>query len=288
MTIAEYKQIILDAKDNQAALDALNSTSDVSVYQQWAFVTAVGELIVDQNMAEIKDYVDGVVKKNYKTTLDWLRSTILRFQYSDTDIQAVELGADGWAYPVENAALRVITRCSCVSDTSNKAIFAKVATGGDTPAVASTNILTALSAYLNAVQTAGPPIILVSRNADLLYIEADVKVDGQFISSYKSEAQANFTTYIKNLSGIDLFGSVVNVADIADVFQKTRGYKNLRIKEIALRRADQAFADRTIIYLNKDNEEAIDLVELLPYAGYVVLETETDQDFNRKVTISAY
>ena len=84
MTTEEiYSQIIAE-KGNYAELDELNSTSNVSTWRLWAYVSAFFSKATQELFNTFKVYVENVFAQNQPGTLQWWLKKIREFQYGDT------------------------------------------------------------------------------------------------------------------------------------------------------------------------------------------------------------
>ena len=90
-TIEQIQNEILKAKETEASLNELNSTSKVAIWRLWAYITAFViytlELVFDQHKAEVLD----ALTQQKPHTARWYRNKALAFQYgfdlrSETDL----------------------------------------------------------------------------------------------------------------------------------------------------------------------------------------------------------
>lgn len=220
----------------------------------------------------------------------WLQDKILNhFQYSATNPQVTELINNVPTYPTIDANLRIVTRCSIITDALNVCVV-KVAKS-EPPEVMTTPEIDALSSYLNqggdgtiagngrGMGFAGVHYLVRSYDPDKLYLDANIYYNGQYSSTIQASVIAAINDYLANIP----FNSKVNVLDLEIKIKSVVGVADVIINDMAVRADIVAFADKTYLVQSKTT-----LLSSYPtYAGYVVEETTSGETFTDKLTFIA-
>jgi hypothetical protein len=279
-TIESIKQQMIDTKATLSALDDLTTDSQVSLFGNIIYVTAVNigvlEQLIDLYIAEIET----IINAQAVGSIPWLRAKILEFQYGDY----VELNTSTFAiaYPEIDEALKIITRCS-VKETGNLVVQAKVAKS-DPPVALSGLEITALEDYLDIIKPAGTQINVVSLTSDKLYLNGTIFYSGQYSDVIQDNVEAALSDYMTNLSSAENFDGVVRVVEVVDVIQAVEGVVDVNIIEVGARANTVAFADRTVVY---KLSAGTNLREYTTVSGYIVEETESGYEFTNTLTYTS-
>jgi len=173
--------------------------------------------------------ITAIANSAVPTTDEWAQAQILKFQYSASNPQAVQLINLVPTYAVVDPTLQVISRCS-VKTLGNGIVSVKVATGTPPQALDSPT-LTALKAYCAIVFGGGVVIALTTANPDLFYLNATIYYDGQYVSSIAAEVEASIQAY---LAGIPFNGTVVK-SDLEVAIKATLGVEDIVINAMSVR-----------------------------------------------------
>jgi hypothetical protein len=279
-TIETIKAEMIATKNSLSALSDLTSESQVSLFGNIFYVTAVEVAILEQLIdAYILD-IETIIQAQAIGSTPWLRAKVLEFQYGDN----VELDTTTFAieYPVPDTTKQIITRCS-VKETGNLVVQVKVAKS-DPPEALAAGEVTALEDYVDRIQPAGTQINVVSLDSDKLYIEGTIYYQGQFSSVIQDTVELALTNYMTNLSSATNFDGIVKINTILDTIQAVEGVSDVRLSVVAGRADATAFISKTTVF---DLANGVNLREYETFAGYIVEETESGQTFSDKITYVA-
>ena len=224
-TYPELAQILF-AEEGGSIVGSFNLEADTI-----AQCLAIQSQLFDLYQTKITDIANSAVP----TTDAWAQSEILKFQYSTSNPQAVQLVNLIPTYAVVDPTLRIISRCS-VKTLGNGIVAVKVATGTPPQALGSA-MKTALIAYCSIVFGGGVVIIITSLNPDLFYLDANVYYDGQYVSSIITSVESSIKAY---LAGIPFNGTVVK-SDLEVAIKATTGVKDVVVNAMSCRDNAAAF-----------------------------------------------
>jgi len=232
-TIDEIQDQILATQATY--LPDLTSTSKVSVFRLIAFIIAVCthyvETLFDSHKKEVQDLLDN----RQPATRAWYAERVRVFQLGD------DIDGTG-TYPVVNTTKQIISRLA-VKETVQGEVLIKVAKGtvGQEEALAASEKLQ-LESYIDKIKYAGTKTEVVSLNADLLNIEAEVFYDPIYtLGDIQARTEAALYTFMTTLKfdGIvrrnELIRQIRNVAGINDIeFTTLEGQTGTITKPITL------------------------------------------------------
>lgn len=278
--ISEIKQELMDAKAAVAALDNLTSTSQVSIFGNIFYVTAVEISILEQLIDAYIANIESIINEQAIGSTAWLRAKILEFQYGDY----INLDTTTFAisYPTIDETKKIITRCS-VKEAGNLIVNAKVAKS-DPPEALTGGEVSALQGYIDVIKPAGTQINIVSLAPDKLYIAGNIYYNGQYSAVIQDNVEAAINSYMANLSSATNFNGSVKISSLVDAIQAVEGVTDVNLTEVDARADTVAFADRTIIY---SLSTGVNDREYSTYAGYIVEEDTTDKTFADTITYIA-
>jgi hypothetical protein len=217
-TIAEI-QLQMDSEQAlQTGLSGLDSPSQSAIYTLWKYITAsciyYFEVLLDLYVSEIETKIANAPVG----TVQWLKAQCLKFQYSATVPQVVNIGTDFVpAYNPIDTDLQIITRCS-VKTLPNQIVSIKVAKG-TTPSALSVAELNSFKGYLTDICFAGVQYSAISVASDKLYVQAQIYYNGQYASVISANVITALETYMANLP----FDGYVRVSAIEDAIQSVTG-----------------------------------------------------------------
>jgi hypothetical protein len=266
-TIAQIKQQIIDNVNADPVLNTnLTSTSKRALFGLWAFIVAVAASILEQLMDIYSAQNEAVALRAAPASAPWLQDQILKFQYSLTTPQVIQLIGFAPAWPVVDETMLITSRCSVLTTISGSVLI-KVATG-EPPSAFTSDQITALSGFVRKVGVPGVTYTIQSNDPDQLYIQADV----YFLGQYASAIQNNVIAAINNFlvaSNTKNFDGTVLISDLEIAIRNAQGVTDVMLKNVYARSAGTAFADGTALILNQQA-----LSRLWPtVAGYMISET---------------
>jgi len=268
--------IIADIQATPELAEA-NSTSRRAIWRLFAFVQASAILLLEQIIDVFTTENDLKISKAIPATASWLNAKVLEFQYSATNPQIVQLVNFAPVYPVIDASLRLISRCSVVTTISNQVII-KVAKN-DPPVALTTTELSSLQSYINNIGIVGVSYNYPSLTADKIHIEAEIYFDGQYSTVISGTVENAINNFLANLS----FNGNLKVSDIEFAIRNVVGVNDVLLKNVKMRSDATAFVDGTFLVQNNTV-----ISRIFPtISGYVVEETTVGQTFADKLTYIA-
>jgi len=277
-TIEQIQQSIITDFQAQPELAQANSTSTRALWRLFTFVQASAILLLEQIIDIFKSNTETSISQAIPNTANWLTAKVLEFQYSATNPQIIQLVNFAPIYPVIDASLRLISRCSVVSTTSNKVII-KVAKG-TTPTALSSGELASLQDYVNTIGVAGVNYYCTSTASDKIYINADIFYNGQYSSVIQSSVISAINNYLANLP----FNGQIKILDLEIAIRNVTGVSDVVIKNLKLRGDSTSFADGIFLIQNKTTISRI----FQTISGYVTEETTTGQTFSDTLNFVSY
>lgn len=268
--------IIADIQATPELAEA-NSTSRRAIWRLFAFVQASAILLLEQIIDVFTTENDLKISKAIPATASWLNAKVLEFQYSATNPQIVQLVNFAPVYPVIDASLRLISRCSVVTTISNQVII-KVAKN-DPPVALTTTELSSLQSYINNIGIVGVSYNCQSLTADKIHIEAEIYFDGQYSTVISGTVENAINNFLANLS----FNGNLKVSDIEFAIRNVVGVNDVLLKNVKMRSDATAFVDGTFLVQNNTV-----ISRIFPtISGYVIEETTVGQTFADKLTYIA-
>jgi hypothetical protein len=235
-----------------------------------AVAQSLSEQLQDVNISKMQ----AIQLASSAANIQWLQTTILKFQYSATTPQVLTILAGIPQYTIENAALRIVTSCAIQVPVLTGVCNIKVAKGTSTLAALSAPELTSLQSYIDIIGCAGINYIVSSTTSDKLYIKADVYYKGD----YQPVIQANVITaiddYLLNLSKTR-FGGDVLMSDLELLIKGVDGVNDVKFDRVSLRYdAQSLFAG-----INLTLAGTVVNRKYLMGSGYAIQETTVGSTF---------
>lgn len=269
--IALIQQQILDYIDADETLGPLlTSTSKRAIYNLLAYVMAVAISILEQLWDAYQKVLEAIAASAAPGSGPWLQAQIFDFQYSADVPQIVQLINFAPIYPVIDASLRIITRCSITTNLANSVLI-KVATNNP-PSALTSDQLSALQSYVNQVGVAGITYQVQSLSADLLYCNAQVFYQGTYGSSIQLAVITAIDTFLSQLP----FNGRMRVSDLEEAIREVPGVTDVLLMNVEARSATTAFGSGTsLVSANQVASRYWDTV-----AGYMVQENTAGNTFS--------
>ena len=197
---------------------------------------------------------------------------MFEFQYDATVPQIVQLIDTVPQYPVVDDTKRIITACSVTSDISNS-VTLKVAKSSPYVALASAE-LSAAQGYINTIGAAGINYLVISLNADKIYVDASIYYQGQYASIIQQSVIDTINTYLQNLSVTNFDGSL-KISDLEGVIRGVAGVNDVVLNNVRGRDDASSFAAGIDLVLN----QTVIQRQWNTIAGYIVQETTAGKTF---------
>lgn len=257
-------------------LSGLNSTSRRAIYRLLTYVFATCTFLLESLIDTFTLQVETIAASAAPASAAWLQNQVLLFQYDATTPQIVQLINFAPAYPVVDPTKRIISRASVVTTVAGQTII-KVATG-EPPAALNSAQLSALQSYVNTIG-ATLSYVVISNNADQIYIGATVYYQGQ----YAAIIQETVITSINNLLAALPFNGSLKVSDIERAILNTTGVTDVILNNVKVRQDATSFANGT--YLIQNNQVISRLYPTV--AGYIIAETTSGNTLTNSLTFVA-
>lgn len=222
-----YAQIVA-AKQAEADLNGLTSTSKAAYWSLWAFIVAVSQAFMEQRFGLLQTEIEDTVASAIPGTEAWIQATVLKFQAGNI----IQVNSDfTFQYP-DPQLPEIITSCA-VEVSPSGSISIKVAKGGTTPVPLSGAEVTELTAYLDSILPAGQIPFIISTTADTLQIGSVanptiVYYNGQ----YNSVIQANVIAALETFMTLLPFNGLIKVSAIEDAILAVPGVVDVKLSAV--------------------------------------------------------
>ena len=267
---------------NNPTLSALNSTSQVALFNLFSYIVATSE-----NQEEVLNdlfvqQVENVVNILPPATSGWIQNQAFLFQYSSTNPQIINFSTQSFTpyYPVVNTNYQIITNCS-VGVSTQGYINIEVAKGGTSgngiPIPLSTNELSAFQYYMNQVKPAGITYFCTSEQGDRLFSQFTVTYNFAYAGTIQSNLLSAYNTYLQNIT----FGGGIQVVDIVLALRLVPGVIDVVCNNMTARTYTTPFGSgQTMVSSNTWINPTYTTI-----SGYIVGEDTTGEDFLSQLTL---
>lgn len=272
-TVAQIKQSMIDAKNADAALSGLTSTSQTAKWNLYYFIVASCIAIFEQLQDLFKIDLENIASTAAPSTPQWTRNKVLKFQTGDV----AELNTTTFVieYPVINTANQILTRCAVVT-APNRTVLIKVAKS-DPPEPVTVGELAELQSYVETFNPAGIAFTLINEDSDKMEVAATIYYNGQYSAVVQSNVEVALNNYMANLP----FNGRITTQSVVDAIQAVDGVISVSLTRILVRRDTVAYGAGVTLY---NLSTGIDSVNYDTYAGYVVEETTASHTFADTLT----
>ena len=262
-TIEQIQASIITNIQSTPELSGL-SGSNRAIWRLFSYVVAVAILLLEQIMDVFKAENETKISSATPNTSNWLTSKVFQFQYSATNPQIVQLNNLVASYPVIDASLQIISRCSVVTTLSNKVLI-KVAKQ-EPPVALSSGELSALQGYINTIGVAGVTYNCISQDADRVYVNADIFYEGQYSATIQGTVVNAINTFLASLP----FNGQLKISDLELAIRNTTGVNDVLIKDVKVRGESITFSNGTFLIQNKTT-----ISRLFPTISGYIIEVDT-------------
>ena len=180
-TIEQIQNEILKAKETEASLNELNSTSKVAIWRLWVYITAFVIWTLEKIFDEHKKEISKLLSEQKPHTARWYRNKALAFQYgfnlrSETDL------FDNTGKSKEEIENSKIIKYSAVTEVEIESrLIVKIATESVAP-TSNLSPLTqeqkaAFDVYINEIKDAGVRITTINYLPDILKLQMKIYRD---------------------------------------------------------------------------------------------------------------
>ncbi len=227
-----YNQL-LQQKNSQSALSGLTSTSQVSIWNLWLWITAVSQNLFEQLCDLFQANIEATIANAAVYTPQWIVSKLQQFQYSTSVPQNVVLDTANFTinYPSVIPAYQLISQAS-VQINANRSLTIKVAGGSPLAPVytlpGGVAIYDSIISYINTWMIPGTQYTLVSLAPDIVYVFAQVYYD----ASYSGVISGNMQTAINNYLASIPFDGTFNVSGLEEAMLNVSGVEDVVLNNV--------------------------------------------------------
>lgn len=244
----------------------LTSPSKVAIWLSWTYVAAVAINIFENILDVYKANLEASIASAAVGTNLWLQAQVLKFQYSATVPQIVQVSSTfSVAYPIVDATLRPITQCAVVNRNTGGYIV-KIAS--NLAPITDMPTKNALISYLSQINF-GVKYILVNQDADFLMIGATIYYDGQYSSVIEQSVTDAINAYITDFDNNNFNGDIF-LSKIEDAIQAVTGVKDVVLTQIEARAYNILAANATKLV----NASTVLSRSYATQAGYIIIDTD--------------
>ena len=177
-TIEQIQNEILKAKETEASLNGLNSTSKVAIWRLWVYITAFVIWTLEKIFDEHKKEVSEALSEQKPHTARWYRNKALAFQYGFNLHSETNL-FDNTGKGKEEIENSKIIKYSAVTEVETESrLIVKIATeqGGELQPI-SQGQKASFDAYINEIRDAGVCIATINYLPDILKLQMKIYRD---------------------------------------------------------------------------------------------------------------
>lgn len=262
-SINQIQTEILNKKNELSGLSGLTSTSQVSIFNLWSYVTATAIYVQESLWDIFKSELETDIANAPIGTDNWVQAQAYKFQYDSVTPQIIHLSENFVpSYDVIDTTKQIITRAS-IKTLPNRIVSVKVAKN-EPPEALNTLELASFKSYLDEISFAGVKYNAVSLDPDQLMVGATVYYNGQYSSTISADTITAINNYLIQLP----FDENVKVTKIEDAIQAVPGVTDVTINNLSLRIDSIPFSAAT--YLVQNNTEYFN--KYPTYAGYAIPE----------------
>ena len=251
-TIKEIQAEIITAKEAQAGLSALNSSSTTAIWRLWTYIVAVAiftlETIFDIHKAEVLD----LIANSKPHTLRWYRQKALDFQYGSDLVYGQDYYDNSALTEDEVNAQKIVSEAAATEIDSFLRVKVMRELSGELEPVTNDQYST-IEYYFSEIKDAGVKLEIVSQNADKLLIEMDIYYNplvlnssgGRIDGASSEPVQDAIKSYLRNLN----FDGEFVLAYLVDYVQKVDGVDIPHVVSCQAAKYDNpAFTNVTVKY----------------------------------------
>lgn len=256
------------------------NTSARAIWRLWTWIQATAIGIFEQLIDLYIVVIEAIVARSSAASTLWVQDKMFKFQYDATTPQIVQLIDTVPQYPEVDANKRIITACSVTTDVNNT-VNVKVAKSSPFVKLVALE-KSAAQSYINTIGVAGITYVVISEDADKIYIQADIYYQGQYSTVIQANVIATLNAYLQTLSVVNFNGSL-KMSDLEGVIRNVEGVNDVVLKNVKGRPDATAFGFGTYFIQNST------IVQRLwnSFAGYIIQETTAGQTFADSLTFIA-
>jgi hypothetical protein len=245
-TIAEIKQEMIDAKNADANLAGLTSTSSTAVWNLFFFIVAASIAFFESLFDLFKEDIEQRATEIPTGTLQWYAAESLVFQNGD----ALELIDGVVTYPIIDTDKQIV-KLAAASESNGLVTIKAAKLNGTTAEPLTAGEKTSFEGYWTEKRFAGTALQVISQNPDLLKALYRIKVNPSVIDPATGESIAAPGTYpvedainafLQEFQGENFAGDM-QVMKLTDAIQAVSGVRNAVANTIEAKPDGGAFVD---------------------------------------------
>lgn len=227
-SIQEIQEEIIRAKNQEASLSDLNSTSKTAIWRLWTYITAFAIWTLEKLFDQHRKEIDEKIRTQKVFSLPWYRMMALRFQYGDGFALAYEKDYyDNTGKTEDEVEASKIVKYAAINEVEGVLVL-KIATEqvGELQRITDEQE-ESFTYYINRIKAVGVEIRVINSEPDLLSIHMKVlynplimKKDGTLIQDPSEKpVESAIRKYLKNLP----FNGELVLAHLTDAVQQAEG-----------------------------------------------------------------
>jgi hypothetical protein len=239
-TVAEIKASIIAAKEAEASLNGLTSTSNTAIWILWVNIVALAiytvEVLWDLKKAELEQ----AALDAEAGTPRWYAARVLEWQYG----YSLNVIDGKLKYTIDDADARLVTKVATPVEAG--VLKVKVAKGADTLAPLTSEERVSLDAYMRDIKFAGTDHVVISTSPDLIkQTGAVVYYDGKLdLAAFKLAFETALKQHLKSI----YFDGFFNVNRYRDAGERVPGVVDFMVGTIQIKPTGGSFTTVTLNY----------------------------------------
>lgn len=237
-TLAEIYAEIVDYKDSQAPIQALeptadtetqlltdlNSDSKVAIWRLWAYITAAAIYTHEVLWDLFKKEVEDTAAAAHTGTARWYRDQLLLFQYGDALTYDSATGKYGYA--TITPANRIVKQAAVIEGNNGVVVFKAAKDNSGDLAGLTTMEKDSLESYIRKIRFAGTRFVLISGDGDYIRITASIYFDAVVTeTTVKTNVETAIKAYVEGLP----FNGEFLISKLEDAIQGVTGVNDVVI-----------------------------------------------------------
>ena len=228
-SIQDIQQLIYAQKAQEPALESLNSTSKVAIWQLWVYIISVAIWSLEKLFDLHRTDIDKRLTELKPHTARWYRSKALAFQYGYYLAPDSDKYNNQWLTEEQIEASKIIKYSAVVESKNEGRLIVKIAgEQGDTLQPITDAQRQSFEAYLQEIKDAGVRLSVVNYQPDVLHLQMKIIYDplvldsnGQSITKATKPVEETIISYLKRLP----FNGELVLAHLIDALQQAEGVK---------------------------------------------------------------
>lgn len=267
-------------------LSQLTNTADTDIWVLFKGIVAQTINFFEQLMDRKKAEIETILNNAAVPSTEWARQKAYEFQYDATIPQIMQLVNFVPSYNPVDITKQIITRSFAYNSAG---VTTLLVAKSEPPVKLSAGELTAIQGYyMNSgngtsqavgIGFAGQAISVYSIDPDLLFLEAEIKYNGQYAATIKNDTILAIETFISNVGAYPY----LKITQLVDVMQKVSGFVDIKINNMSCRPDTTPFGSGTSLI----TAYAQSLTEYQITSGYMIGETTATKTLADKLTFTA-